>query len=224
MEQPAVVVEAEADLHELRRQAVADADHAEGRADQDAEVKAARGGADVEAIEDELLADALDRFVRREVDLREAGDAGENLEAMDVAGEGVGEVFDDLGALGARADEGHFAAGDIGELRELVEVEKAEGAADEGDAGVPLGRPHGLAGGLSVAPHGADFVDLERLAAEAGTLLRVKRLAARGGAHDEREDADNRPCGDEQDQRHEARRPLRSADVERGLYGGRIVC
>lgn len=84
-----------------------------------------------------------------------------------------------LGALGARAYDGHVAFQDVQELREFIEADSADEAADGGDAGIVL------AGGESrhavffgIHTHTAEFVDREYLPVFGEAVLLVEGGAA----------------------------------------------
>ena len=74
-------------------------------------------------------------------DLGPAGDARLDQQAPRVVREDALELGGDLRLLGPRADEGHVAAQDVDDLRQLVDVEAAQDAADRGHAIVVGARP-----------------------------------------------------------------------------------
>ena len=56
-------------------------------------------------------------------DLGPAGDAGAHAVALPVVGDLLVQRFDELGALGAGADDRHLAAEDVEELRQFIEAD-----------------------------------------------------------------------------------------------------
>src|SRR5207302_4380412 len=76
-------------------------------------------------------------------DLRPAGDSGLDQMAARPERDGRLEQLDELGALGARADDGHVAAEHVHELGQLVEPRAAEEAAERRDPRVSLLGPDG---------------------------------------------------------------------------------
>lgn len=129
---------------------------------------------DVHEVVDELV-------VRRGVvlgeDLGEAGDAGLDVVAVGVLGVSLGELLDEVWALGARADEAHVAVEDVPDLRQLVEAGSADKGADARDARIVVGRELRAGVFLSIDAHRAEFVDLVRLAEAAGADLAVEGWA-----------------------------------------------
>ena len=70
------------------------------------------------------------------IDLRPSGNAGLHHVALLVVGNRAGQFRDDLGPLGARADERHITHQDVEELRNLIDAIFADEAARGGDAGI----------------------------------------------------------------------------------------
>src|SRR6266496_2742530 len=91
------------------------------------------------------------------VDLGQAGDAGADAVALLVAGDLALELFDEAGALGARADDAHLAAQDVDELRDLVQARLAQQAADGGQAAVVVAAAQGGTIALGVDHHRAQL-------------------------------------------------------------------
>src|SRR5215207_1400947 len=91
----------------------------------------------------EIVLDALlERGVATPaVDLRPAGDARLDLVAEHVLRDAVLELLDEVGPLGAWTDEGHVPPEHVPELRQFVEIELAEPAADRRAARVIVSRP-----------------------------------------------------------------------------------
>lgn len=95
----------------------------------------------------------------------------------------LGEFFlvlgGDLGALWARAYDGHVAFQDIQELGKLVKADGADEAADGSDAGIVLaGGESRYAVFFGIHAHTAEFVDREYLPVFGETVLLVKGGAA----------------------------------------------
>lgn len=85
----------------------------------------------------------------------------------------------DLGALGARAYDGHVAFQDVQELREFIEADSADEAADGGDAGIVLtGGESRYAVFFGIHAHASEFVDREYLPVFGEAVLLVKGGAA----------------------------------------------
>ena len=101
------------------------------------------------------------------------------------------------GPLRTRADDRHVAAQDVPELRQLVEVEAAQPAADRRAPRVVVAGPDRAGGVLGAFVHRAELVDLEGAAVESHALLRVEHRAPRSPA-DERRDDEQREPEDEQ--------------------------
>lgn len=104
-----------------------------------------------------------------------AGESALGLEAEVPLREFFFVLGGDLGALGARAYDGHVAFQDVQELREFIEADSADEAADGGDAGIVL------AGGESrhavffgIHAHTTEFVDREYLPVFGETVLLVE--------------------------------------------------
>ena len=97
--------------------------------------------------------------------------------AVGVLGVSLGELLDEVWALGARADEAHVAVEDVPDLRQLVEAGSADKGADARDARIVVGRELRAGVFLSIDAHRAEFVDLVRLAEAAGADLAVEGRA-----------------------------------------------
>ena len=94
----------------------------------DLEIERQRPVLDVVQVELDALFER--RVAAPAVHLRPAGDAGLDLVPQHVLRDAVLELFDEERPLGPRADDGHVAAQHVPELRQLVEVEPAQPAAD----------------------------------------------------------------------------------------------
>src|ERR1019366_8392540 len=121
------------------------------------------------------------------VDLRPAGDAGPHAVALPVVGNLLVEGFDELGALRAGAHDGHLALQDVEELRQLVEADGADDAADGGDARIVLLGPYRAGADLGIDTHGTKLIHGEQRVVEANASLAVEhrsggRAEERGGA------------------------------------------
>ena len=130
---------------------------------------------DVHEVVDELV---VGRGVVLGEDLGEAGDAGLDVVAVGVLGVSLGELLDEVRALGARPDEAHVAVEDVPDLRQLVEAGGADEGADARDARVVVSRELRAGVLLGVDAHRAELVDLVGLAEAAGADLAVEGRAA----------------------------------------------
>ena len=101
------------------------------------------------------------------------------------------QLDDDLGALRPRADEGHVAANDVPELRQLVDVRASQDPADAGDPVVVRLRPLGAVA-LGVDAHAAELVDREAAAALAKSPLGIEDRATVVELDRDRGDRDDR--------------------------------
>ena len=125
------------------------------------------------------------------VDLRPAGHAGARDVAGHVVADIVFELLDKMGALRARAHEGHIAHQHIPELGQLIEVPLAEEFADAGAAGVVGGGPDRAGGVFGIHGHGAQLEDGELLAADAAADLAIKHGAGRAALDERRGQQEN---------------------------------
>lgn len=87
------------------------------------------------------------------VHLSVAGQSRLDLQTKREGGDRLAVLFRDLGAFGARTDDGHIALEDVEELREFVEADGANELADRGDAVVVRLREPGNAVTLRVDAH-----------------------------------------------------------------------
>ena len=94
-------------------------------------------------------------------DLGQTGDARLHVEALAVTRSLLDVPLDEVGSLGARADEAHLPLEDVDELRDLVDAVPSQKTADRGDARVVLLGEHRAAGLLRVLDHGAQLVHAE---------------------------------------------------------------
>lgn len=146
------------------------------RREHDFEVLEEAGLGDVHQVHQELV---VGRRIVLAIDLGIAGESTLGLEAEVPLRKFFFVLGGNLGALGARAYDGHVAFQDVQELREFIEADSADEAADRGDAGIVL------AGGESrhtvffgIHAHTAEFVDREYLPVFGETILLVKGGAA----------------------------------------------
>lgn len=142
----------------------------------DLEIFDEAGGRDIHQIHQELVVGS--RIVLA-VDLGVAGEAALGLEAEVPLGEFFFVLGGDLGALRAGAYDGHVAFQDVQELREFIEADSADEAADGGDAGIVLARGesrHAVFFGIHA--HAAEFVDREYLPVFGEAVLLVEGGAA----------------------------------------------
>lgn len=138
----------------------------------DLEVFEEAGLGDIHQIHQELV---VGRRIVLAIDLSIAGESTLGLEAEVPLREFFFVLGGNLGALGARAYDGHVAFQDVQELREFIEADSADEAADGGDAGIVL------AGGESrhavffgIHAHTTEFVDREYLPVFGETVLLVE--------------------------------------------------
>lgn len=142
----------------------------------DLEVFEEAGLGDIHQIQQELVVGG--RIVLA-VDLSIAGEAALGLEAEVPLREFFFVLGGDLGALWARAYDGHVAFQDIQELGKLVKADGADEAADRGDAGIVLaGGESRYAVFFGIHAHTAEFVDREYLPVFGETVLLVEGGAA----------------------------------------------
>lgn len=142
----------------------------------DLEVFEEAGLGDVHQIHQELV---VGRRIVLAIDLGIAGESALGLEAEVPLGEFFFVLFGDLGALWARAYDGHVAFQNVQELWELVDTDSTDKSADGGDAGIVL------AGGESrhavffgIHAHTAEFVDRKYLPVFGEAVLLVEGGAA----------------------------------------------
>ena len=110
--------------------------------------------------------------------------------ALPVVGNLFVEGFDKLRALGTGAHNRHLALQDVEELRQLVETDGADDAADCGDARIVLLSPHRARADLGIDAHGAELVDREQRVIQADTSLAVEHRS--GGGDGQRGEQHNR--------------------------------
>lgn len=108
-----------------------------------------------------------------------AGETAFCLEAEIPLGEFFLVLGGNLGALGTGAYDGHVAFQDVQELREFIEADSADEAADGSDTGIVLtGGESRYAVLFGIHAHTAEFVDREYLPVFGETVLLVKGGAA----------------------------------------------
>lgn len=142
----------------------------------DLEVFEEAGLGDIHQIHQELV---VRRCIVLPVDLGVAGEAALGLKAEVPLREFFLVLGGDLGALGARAYDGHVAFQDVQELREFIEPDSADEAADGGDAGIVLtGGESRHAVFFGIHAHAAEFIDGEDFAVFGEAVLLVEGGAA----------------------------------------------
>lgn len=142
----------------------------------DLEVFKEAGLRDIHQIHQELV---VGRRIVLAVDLGIAGESALGLEAEVPLREFFFVLGGDLGALGAGAYDGHVAFEDVQELREFIEADSADKAADGCDAGIVLaGGESRYAVFFGIHAHTAEFVDREYFPVFGETVLLVEGGAA----------------------------------------------
>lgn len=142
----------------------------------DLEVFEEAGLGDIHQIHQELV---VGRRIVLAIDLSIAGESALGLETEVPLGKFFFVLGGNLGALGARAYDGHVAFQDVQELREFIEADSADEAADGGDAGIVLaGGESRYAVFFGIHAHTAKFVDREYLPVFGETVLLVEDGAA----------------------------------------------
>jgi len=106
----------------------------------------------------------------------------------------------DVGVLRTRAHEGHVATQHVHELRQLVDLEPAQRAAEREDARVVL-RGDDAAGAAGVQVHGAQLVHRERVPVPADQARAVQNRAGTREANPHRGHQQDRGGGHEAERR-----------------------
>jgi len=102
------------------------------------------------------------------------------------------ERLDKIGPLGTRPHQAHVAFDDIEELRKFIEVRAAKEAAEAREARIAIGRcPHRTAQ-FGIDVHGAELVNLERLAKPSHALLGINHRPLRFQLHRQRDEGHDR--------------------------------
>src|SRR6185312_3728867 len=127
-------------------------DHADS-ADHDQKVENKIAMVHVIQIVCQLLSRVLDGGAVGVVHLRPPGDAGPDVMSVGVEWEDLAQLIDEVRALWPRADQAHFAAQYVDDLRNLVNASVADQGADAGHPRVTLSRPDRCTASLSVDPH-----------------------------------------------------------------------
>ena len=141
----------------------------------DLEVFEEAGLGDIHQIHQELV---VGRRIVLAIDLGIAGESALGLEAEVPLREFFFVLGGNLGALGARAYDGHVAFQDVQELREFIEADGADEAADGGDAGIVLaGGESRYAVFFGIHAHTAEFVDREYFPVFGEAVLLVEGLS-----------------------------------------------
>lgn len=142
----------------------------------DLEVFEEAGLGDIHQIHQKLV---VGRRIVLAVDLGVAGEAALSLEAEVPLREFFFVLSGNLGTLGAGAYDGHVAFQDVQELREFIEADSADEAADGCDAGIVLtGGESRYAVFFGIHAHTAEFVDREYLPVFGEAVLLVEGGAA----------------------------------------------
>lgn len=127
---------------------------------------------DIHQIHQELV---VGRRIVLAIDLSIAGESALGLEAEVPLRKFFFVLGGNLGALGARAYDGHVAFQDVQELREFIEADSTDEAADGCDAGIVLaGGESRYAVFFGIHAHTAEFVDREYLPVFGETVLLVE--------------------------------------------------
>src|SRR5687768_12459510 len=148
------------------------------RLKQDDRVKHQTMVLDVEKIVLQLLSRIRDRRAVRILDLRPAGQSRRDQMALFVVRNLLGELGHKVRALRPRADETHFAAQDVPELRNLVDARFAQDATDARRAIVAFTGPHRTVR-FRVYSHRTKLEQGKRPAVLADSLLLVKDWTTR---------------------------------------------
>lgn len=138
----------------------------------DLEVFEEAGLGDIHQIHQELV---VGRRIVLAIDLGIAGESALGLEAEVPLRKFFFVLGGNLGALGARAYDGHVAFQDVQELREFIEADSTDEATDGGDAGIVLARGesrHAVFFGIHA--HAAEFVDREYFPVFGKAVLLIK--------------------------------------------------
>ena len=142
----------------------------------DLEVFEEAGLGDIHQIHQELV---VGRRIVLAIDLGIAGESALSLEAEVPLREFFFVLGGDLGALGARAYDGHVAFQDVQELGELVDTDSTDEAADRGDSWIVLAcGESGNAVFLCIHTHATEFVDRKYLPVFGEAVLLVEGGAA----------------------------------------------
>src|SRR5205085_2071870 len=106
--------------------------------------------------------------------------------ALTIEVDPLGQLLDELGALGPRPDEAHITEQHVPQLRDFIDPGLAQETADGGDPGIAGFRPYRAGILFRVVAHRAKLVDDERLAMTADAALMVQRGARRGHTNRDR--------------------------------------
>ena len=177
----------------------ADSRYAQERVGEDAYIHPEAGGFDVFQIENQLLANALQIGVGREVDLGKSRDTGTNRKPLQISRNLLGQHMHEFGALGPRTNQRHFPLKHIEQLGELIQMQFSQHITDKRGAIVAKLGPHGPVG-LRVQLHGSNFIHDERPAVLPDTGLTVDSRPARSQANQQHEQSNKRQCGDQENQ------------------------
>ena len=138
----------------------------------DLEVFEKAGLRDIHQIHQELV---IGRRIVLAIDLGIAGESALGLEAEVPLREFFFVLGGNLGALGARAYDGHVAFQDVQELREFIKADSTDEATDRCDAGIVLASGESrYAIFFGIHAHTAEFVDREYLPVFGEAVLLVK--------------------------------------------------
>lgn len=177
--------------------AFGDEEHLEGSARDQTDIEPEGAMLDVPQVVGELSPDAVQVGVSGQLDLCQAGDAGADLQARLVMGDGLFQLGDEFRAFGSWTDEAHLAKDYIEQLREFIEMTNSEESPHRGDPGVTGERPTGTGMTFAVVPHGSEFIDAEGSAMAPKADLTVDGRSVRGES-DGQGDQEHDRSGDEE--------------------------
>src|SRR6266516_3445576 len=190
---------------------------AEGSRDQRADVQRHRAVGDPLHVMGELLGH---RGLVAAAHLGEAGQARAHDEPLPVGGELTRQLFEEPGPDRTRADEAHVAAENVPELRQFVELHRAEAAAEpRGLRARPLNELRAEIRAepfLGAAPERAELEHLEDPAVAADALAPVEEREA-GGEQEADPDQDQQREGDQEEEAREKDVEQSQLDVDAAL-------
>src|SRR6185503_3628439 len=144
-----------------------------------------------------------DRLIVSGPNLAQAGDSGTGREAIGIVRHERLQQGNEVASLGARAHEAHLSAKDVPELRDLIEVSRAQDPPDRRRPRIAVGGPHGPRALLGIDRHGSKFIDLKWLPASAEPLLSIEDRAAPFQFDDQRDDGNDRKQQDHRERRRD---------------------
>ena len=98
--------------------------------------------------------------------------------AQGVEGDFLRQLFDEVGALGTRADQAHVTAQHVEQLRQFINAQAADDVPDTGDTLVVGAGPTRCAIFLGIGAHAAELGDTKAAAVLAHAVLPVEHRAA----------------------------------------------